>query len=169
MSKKCRCCFLQLTDNTDNCPRCGLTDFKIIGTNPDQEKALEPFIQTHRMGFLKKYTLGVTCYHWKDQNGTIVLDTTETLSFGTAADLLNNTIWLDQEFARMPEDQQIAIDLTVSETGASDRTVQVSITPPTEPQLQLLGAQLDSELQLRLLVKNADTIRTSDPTAFFED
>ena len=167
MSEKCKCCHLELDAHAENCPRCGLTVFKLVGSNPDQEKALEPFIHTHRQSFLKKFKLGVTCYYWKDQNGTIVQDTTRTLSFGTAAELLDGTVWLDQEFARLPDEKEIAIDLTISETGAADRTVQVRVTPPTEPQLQRLGAQLGKDLQLRLLVKNEKTTCTSSAAAFF--
>ena len=122
MSNYCMCCYQELGENDLNCPRCGLTDLKIIGNDPEQEKALEPFIRSHRMGFLRKYELGVTCYYWKDQDGTIALDSKRTLTFGNAAELLEGTRWLDQEFARMPDDQEITVDLTVTENGFGKRT-----------------------------------------------
>lgn len=161
MSNYCKCCYQELGENDLNCPRCGLTQFKIVGNDPAQEKVLESLIHSHRMGFLGKYELGVTCYYWKDQDGTIALDNKRTLSFGTAAELLDGTRWLDQEFARMPDDQEITVDLTVSENGGTGRDLKVRVTPPTEPQLQKLGLQLDKQLQLRLLVKNDKTTSTS--------
>lgn len=61
----------------------------------------------------------------------------------------------------MPDDQEITVDLTVTENGGTGRDLQVRVTPPTEPQLQKLGLQLDKQLQLRLLVKNDKTTSTS--------
>ena len=161
MSNYCKCCYQELGENDLNCPRCGLTQFKIVGNDPAQVKVLESLIHSHRMSFLGKYELGVTCYYWKDQDGTIALDSKRTLTFGTAAELLEGTRWLDQEFARMPDDQEITVDLTVTENGGAGRDLQVRVTPPTEPQLQKLGLQLDKQLQLRLLVKNDKTTCTS--------
>lgn len=167
MSNVCKCCYQELQEQDLTCPRCGLTHFKIVGGNSEQEKALEPFIHSHRMSFLQKYDLGVTCYFWKDQDGTIALDNKRTLSFGTAAELLGGTRWLDQEFARMPDDQEIAVELSIAEQGGSKRTVQVRVTPPTVPELQRLGLQLDKQLQLQLLVKGGDKTSSSTLAPLF--
>lgn len=160
MSEKyttCRCCYQRFPEETTNCPRCSLTNFVILGGEEEREaqyKALAPLVDGHRRNFLKKYDVSVVCYYWKDQDGTIELDTKKRLSLGTAADLLEQVVWLDQEFARNIEDE-LDLELVVSGNGMEDRFLHATVEPSKEAVLWKLGVEVSKDLQVTVHVNDA--------------
>lgn len=164
----CMCCYKRFPKDDTNCPRCGLTNFVVIGGEEErdaQRKAMEPFVDGHRRKFLKKYELSVTCHYWKDENGTVVPDNTKRMSFGAADTLLDKTVWLDQEFARLPE-EEVDVELTVSETGAAERTIRVHVVPSKEAELWRLGVDLSKDLKVAAHINGACS---EVPTALLAD
>lgn len=164
---QCLVCYKTLDGNI--CPRCGFQHVDIIG---DSEKALElqkSLADMYRPTFLKRYNVGVTSYFWKDDNGEIVLDTAKRLPFGTADVMINQTVWLDQEFARIPDEEELTIELSVKKDDAEAYPVQVRLPALKEKQLQKIGVSLTDDLKLRLVLKNQDSQVSSAPTDFFQD
>lgn len=149
----CMCCYKRFPKDDTNCPRCGLTNFVVIG-NEEQRKAMEPFVDGHRRKFLTRYELSVTAHYWKDENGMVVPDTQKRLSFGSAADLLEKTVWLDQEFARLTE-EEVEVELTVNEAGAAEHTIAVRVEPSKEAELWRLGLELSKELKVAVHINGA--------------
>lgn len=153
----CLVCGKPLTNNQSDCPHCGYHYLDYMGG--DWAQALEaqrPDAEYYRNStFLPRFDLGITCYHWKDEGGTIALASTERLSFGTAAAALNKTVWLSQEFARLPDEEKLTVEVTVREQGAAERTLRFTLPALGEPELQKLGLELDQKLNLKLKLKTA--------------
>ena len=158
------------------CPRCGFTPAPGIGNPVMVRKMLEEDAAVHRSTYLSQFDFGITCYRWKDQNGTYAVDSTERMSFGTGEKLYDSIVWLDQEFARLPEEETLTIDVNVRKQGASERTVSCQIPALKEPQLQRLGLSLalredgsGRELCLMLSLKNGKSESFSAFTPFLPD
>ena len=165
----CLVCFQPLNnaENPDKCLCCGFEHLPGIGMDEAALRELQkPRAAAYRTKtFLPQFDLGVDCYHWKDENGSIVLDTTKRLSFGSGADLQNKTVWLKQEFARLPEEKEHSIDIHIRRSGASERTVSMTVPALREPQLQKLGLHLNEKLELELELKNESSSVKSAPAA----
>lgn len=135
------------------CPRCHFPDIQLMGDREAALASLMPTIQTYRKNFLSKVKVELVIYHWKDQNGQIVADYWEPLLLGTANDLLMSEIWLDQKFARIADLEMLSV--TVCITVADERREeQVAIPNLHEPELQQLGAYVDEDFNLVLMLRN---------------
>ena len=171
----CLVCYKPLGGN-HTCPRCGFKPAPGIGNPVMVRKMLEEDAAIHRSAYLSQFDFGITCYHWKDQDGTYVASSTERLSFGTGDKLYDNIIWLDQEFARLPDEDELTIDVSVRQKGAPERTVSCRIPALKEALLQRVGLSLavreDSngkELCMMLSLKNEKTEAFSEFTSFLPD
>lgn len=163
---RCLACFETVPDGTQNCPRCGFIQYQVIGDTAEAVSALELVAGKHRSRFLQAYDLGVTVYTWKDREGSITLDQAQRRSFGTADALQGKTTWLDQPFARIPE-QELTVELSV-ENGGTAWILPVRLPVPQEPQLQQLGIEMNKDLTVRLLLRNGQTQTQSQPVSFLQ-
>lgn len=165
----CLVCGKPMANNANDCPHCKFHYLSFIGGSlADALEAQKPKADYYRSNtYLPTIDLGITCYHWKDDNGTIALASTERLSFGSAASLENKTVWLNQDFARLPDEEKLTVEVSVKEQGAADRTLQFTLPALKEAELQRLGLQLDSSMKLTLKLKTASGKRevASDPVA----
>ncbi len=162
---RCMACYEHIPEGTEICPRCGFVHYQVIGDTDEALSALKKMAQRHRTAFLGRYDLGITAYTWKDQKGVLVPDATRRISFGTADGLLTAPKWLDQPFARLPQDT-VQVELSVAKTGEAPRTVPVQLAVPQEAQLQYLGIAMGEDLSVRLLLKNESNQTESRPVAF---
>lgn len=156
-SMNCIVCGRPLNNHENDCPRCKFHYLDYMGGDWEQAmEAQKPDAAYYRTNtFLPKFDLGVTRYRWMDDNGTIALASVERLSFGTAADLENNTVWLSQEFARLPDEKQLTVEVSVREEGAAERTLVFTLPALDQPELQLLGLEMNRDLKLTLKLKTA--------------
>lgn len=155
---KCLVCGKPLTSKDKACSCCGFHYLDYIGGSwASALEAQKPDALIYRNGtFLPKFDLGVTCYRWKDAHGTMVQASKERLSFGSAAELENKTVWLDQEFARLPDERKLTVEVSVRKKGAKERTIRFKLPAIDKPELQKLGLCMDSDLMLKLKLKTAD-------------
>lgn len=155
----CLVCGKPLINSENTCPNCGFQYHSAMGgtweTAFEAQKPRAAYYRTNT--FLPRFDLGITCYYWKDQNGEIAPDTTKRLSFGTAAQLEGKTLWLDQDFARLQEEGELTIQISVKEDGAAERILPFRVKALTEPRLQRLGLKLNDDLELTLLLTNGVT------------
>lgn len=163
-------------DGKSTCPRCGFVHAPIIGNPVIGQKIQEEDAANHRISYLSKFDFGITCYHWKDQNGIIVLDTTERLSFGAGDQLFDNTVFLEQEFARLPDEEQLTVDISIQQAGTRERSIACQVPVLKDPLLQRLGLSLGlseingaKELSMMLTLKNEQHESYSPLTPFLCD
>lgn len=161
---RCMACYENIPNGTETCPCCGFVQYQVIGDTKEALAALEMMAGRHRAMFLKWFDLGVTVYTWKDKDGVIVPNTAKRVSFGTADALMNGPVWLDQQFARIPE-KELTVQLSVQKAGEEPRVVPVRIPAPQEAQLQQLGIELQKDLTVRLQLKNGISQTASQPVA----
>jgi hypothetical protein len=157
-------CYDEIPEGSNRCPRCGFTQYQVIGDADTAMAALKPMAERHRTMFLKKYDLGISVYTWKDQNGSVVRSGVSRQSFGTADRLSDHPTWLNQQFARVPENE-LTISLSVQHDGL-EKTLPVRIPALKESQLQQLGIRINSDLTVTLLLKNQSTQVQSAPVDF---
>lgn len=152
----CLVCGKPLADHENICTRCGFRYMDYIGgTRAQAFEEQRGEAAEYRSGtFLPRFDLGVTCYYWKDQDGTIAPDTTKRLSFGTADKMEGTTLWLDQEFSRLPDEEELTVEVSVKVPGAAERILPFRVKALTEPRLQRLGLALDQDLNLTLKLTN---------------
>ena len=136
------------------CPRCHFPNIQIMGDRETALAQLMPTILAFRKTFLEKVEVSLLIYRWKEGDGRIVPDCEEYLPLGTAAALQAQETWVCGEFARIPDLETISVTVSVTAPDGIHR-LQISVPNLPEPQLQQIGARLDEELQLQLLLRNA--------------
>ena len=160
----CLVCGKPLINSENTCPNCSFQYHSAMGgsweTAFEAQKPRAAYYRTNT--FLPRFDLGITCYYWKDQDGEIALDTTRRLSFGTAAQLEGKALWLDQDFVRLPDEEELTIQISVKEDGAAERILPFRVKALTEPRLQRLGLKLSDDLKLTLLLTDGVTTVASD-------
>lgn len=151
-----------------DCPRCKFPDVQIPGM--EREKAiihLKPVIEASRRAFLENIRVEVISYRWKDKDGTIVLDRKDNLVLGTGTALAQGEVWLPGKFARIADEAKIPVKLRIT---AGEEVFEKTIRVPNlhKPELQQLGAKLDQNFNITLLLRN-DSQKSvqSDPVPLF--
>jgi hypothetical protein len=118
-------------------------------------------VKNYRQQFLKKLQLQIPIYYWKDQNGNVVEDRTELLDLGGASGLKDIT-WLEQKFARIPDEEEIPVLVRISAAGESwEKTI--ALPNLQQPELQQIGACVDADGNLKLLLRNDTEKPTVSP------
>ena len=144
------------------CPRCKFPDLQFPGDRDEAIRSMKPVIDSFRAEFLKKVRVAVVIYRWKDRNGNVVPDREELLPIGTGAELSEGVRWLEQKFARIPEQQKLSLRLRVT-AGEETENLTVTVPNPQIAELQQLGAELDPDLRICLLLRggNAEPLKSA--------
>ena len=162
---KCFVCNNEFDGNI--CPRCQFPKVFIPGDYETGLKKIQPEIDAYRDEFLNGIEVGIVTYFWKDENGTVVLDREERLPFGKGKDLRGNTLWLEQLFARIPDEELLKIRVYIK-TGDKECEKTVCLPNLFEAELQQIGIYTDEEYRFKLLLKNdTGTPTGSDFIAIF--
>jgi len=134
------------------CPRCGFPYIQLAGDQREVPAALAPTVQKYRENLLRSVGLELVVYRWKDRSGTVTFDREERISLGTADGLLERELWLPQQFARIANQKDITVTVSIN-TDRMQRDISVTVPNLLKPGLQQLGARVDSSCNLRLLLR----------------
>ncbi len=149
------------------CPRCRFPNIQIVGDQEQALKAMMPTIEQYRRDFLNAVRIGLVIYRWKDQNGQLVMDRQEQKLLGTADELRRGEKWLEDKFARIADQKQISVTLSIAMAG-EEKLVQASVPNLQKAELQQLGAKVDENCNLLLMLSNETEKPTiSQPIALF--
>ena len=162
---RCRVCFNEVPNGVDVCPCCGFTQYDVIGDTKEALTILGTMADKHRNVFLRKYDLGVNIFTWKDKDGTIVLNEKKRISFGTCDTMQKNTVWLESQFARIPDVSEQSVELSVIKSGEPEKIIEVKIPALKEAELQKLGAEMNDDLTVSLVLKNDTSQTKSNPVS----
>ena len=166
---KCRVCNKELTNLAQPCPRCGFAEPAFFGDPSKAEQLIKHKADAYRTQYLCDFDFGIVTYRWKDGNGTLVLDHTERISFGSGFELVDNTYWLEQSFARIPNVENLDVEVSILFKGMDYRKLNVSVPAPQGKHLQQVGINLQPDMTLRLVMKNPENQTESTPVAFLLD
>ncbi len=161
---KCLVCGKRFDGNA--CPVCRFPVIRFPGDLEAGLRAMQPTIDSYRERFLAGVHVGIVTYRWKDENGTLAVDRKETVAIGSGSDLFGKECWIDERFARIPEVPALEVELSV-ETEGREAVRKVSLPNRQEAQLQELGAALDKEMNLRLLLRNESGRTESEKLPLF--
>lgn len=150
----------------DSCPVCGFPKVEFPGDPEKGLQAMKPAIDAYRDDFLGQVSIGIIAYQWKDDSGMIVMDRSERLQIGTGKELRENTRWLAEKFARIPDEEKLRVSLSVQVNGIGEER-SVGIPNLTEPELQELGAVVDDALNIQLLLRNSSGSTQSEKMPLF--
>lgn len=159
MTKTCPVCHFQFEGG--ECPVCQFPDLAFPGDPEEGLRRMKPQIDAYRESFLSRVKIGIVSYYWKDRDGSLVLDHEQIEEFGTAKQLSEGPIWLSQPFARLPDDRQLQLALSV-ELDGKVRKLAAALPNLLEPELQKVGVELDDDLRLRVLLRNRTSRSASD-------
>lgn len=135
------------------CPRCRFPDIQIPEVGREQALAsLMPTINAYRTNFLKSVRVELASYQWKDQNGKVVLDQTNWKLFGSGEVLQQKEQWLPEQFARIPDQKTITVTVRII-AGEETREQNVTVPNLLQPELQQIGARVDSDCNLYLMLR----------------
>lgn len=151
------------------CPRCNFPYIQVPAAASESFlDSLRPTVNNYRETFLQKVELQIPVYRWKDQDGVVVEDRVETISLGTADQLKAGQRWLEEKFARIPDEKALPVTVSISAGGDTwERTI--SVPNLNQPELQQLGAAINDEYQLLLMLRNETEQNTvSDPVPLFD-
>ena len=109
--------------------------------------------------------MGVNIFTWKDTDGTIVLDEKKRISFGTCDTMQKNTVWLERQFARIPDVPEQSVELSVIKSGEPEKVIEVKIPALKEAELQKLGVEMNDDLTVSLVLKNDTSQTKSNPVS----
>ncbi|MCC8129608.1 MAG: hypothetical protein LIO51_06705 [Clostridiales bacterium] len=141
------------------CPRCGFPEIQFPGDPEEGRKKLRPAVDEYRRKLLDRVgQIGVIVCFWKDEDGVVVLDREERLPLGSGTELLGRTAWLPRKFARIPDAQELQLRVYMDGADGS-REATVRLPNLLAPELQELGATVDEDMTLRLLLRS----RTEGP------
>ncbi len=149
------------------CPRCRFPNIQIVGDREQALKAMLPTIEQYRREFLNAIQISLVIYHWKDEKGQLVMDRQEKKLLGTANELRNGEKWLGDKFARIADQKQVTVTLSIAMAG-EEQLVQASVPNLQKAELQQFGAKVDDACNLRLMLCNETEKPTiSQPVALF--
>ena len=148
------------------CPNCKFPYIAFPGDPEEGIRRMKPQIDAYRSSFLERISLGVVSYFWKEQDGSLILDREEVRQIGTGTQLCAGAVWLEQPFARLPEAKSLTIRLAL-DLGGEKRELSVSVPNLLEPELQKLGAEMNGQMQFRLLLRNSSSETASEWTPLF--
>lgn len=149
------------------CPRCRFPDIQLMGDRDEALAQLMPTIKAYRANFMKSVTVELVTYRWRDLEGRIALDREDRIMLGTADVLQQSEIWLEEQFARIPNEDEIKVKVCIT-AGGEKRDVSIAVPNLHKPELQRLGASVDGDCNLRLLLRNnTEESTTSAGTPLF--
>ncbi len=148
------------------CPNCKFPYIAFPGDPEEGIRQMKPQLDAYRAVFLERIRLGVVSFFWKEQEGSLVLDREEVRPIGSGKELCAGPVWLEQPFARLPEAESLSIRLALS-LGGEKRELSVSVPNRLEPELQQLGAEMNEQMQLRLLLRNSSGCSASEWVPLF--
>ena len=151
------------------CPVCKFPIVHMPKYDDAAKENLRPTILSYRKQLLSNIDIAIVAYSWKDDNGYIALDKKTVVPIGKASEIAGESSkWVNQKFARIADEEKLDVTVQVSIYG-NRREKQYSLPNLTEAQLQEVGASIDSELNLRMLLKNDTKQVSSKKEPLFPD
>lgn len=160
---KCIVCNQEIAGPLLPCPRCGFLQPAVVGDAAAAEALIAAKARKHKRELLSHHDIGLTIYHWKDDGGTVALDREERVSFGSGSALLEGVVWLEQKFARIPDAESLELELWVQSDREPVQRTPVAVRVPQGCYLLQVGARIDEDLSLKLLLKNPQGQTESQP------
>ena len=156
MKMKCPVC--NKLFNGAECPRC---EFPVVESpNPGALRdMMRSQIESYRTEFQQSIRVSLTIFYWKDENDKVVIDHEQSLSFGSYYDLRGKKVFLPQQFARIPDEENVELLFSITANDQT-RTKKVTIQNLKEAALQTVGIEANDEYQFRVLLKNTNNSET---------
>lgn len=161
---KCIVCGNNYSDEA--CPVCKFPVIQFPGDPEEGLRAMKPKIDAYRENFMAEVKVGIMTFKWKDGAESIVSDGEEEMLLGTGAQLLLGERFLPQSFARIPDVKTVDVKVLVHCNGTIETHV-VSVPNLFEKELQEIGAVVDEDMTLRVLLKNGTEQTESDRMPLF--
>ena len=162
-----KCLICEKNYQAAECPRCHFPDIQLVGDRDAALAAMMPTITQYRKNFLRSVEVSLVMYWWKDADGKVVLDRKEKRTIGTADQLMAKEVWMNEKFARIAGEAFITVSVEIA-LADETRTVEIRLPNLQTPRLQQLGAGINDNFGLYLLLGNgADEPTRSEPVALF--
>lgn len=148
---KCAVCGREFAGSI--CPLCGFPVFSIPGDAEEAARKRRKMTKEYRDRFLKQVDVSIEFYRGREESGTVAFSESESRRVGSASELLGQTVWLSEMFARIPGAEKITVSVTAV-VGAQNIGKTIEIPNLTEPWLQQLGFELRDDMRLILRLRD---------------
>lgn len=165
---KCCVCSTEMAPGITTCPCCGFNDprnGRVFGDIAALDAKVTQDAAEYRTAVLASTDIGVQTYSWKDDNGTLVLDKKTRVSVGKASQMTAAPLWLDQKFARIPDQKSFDVTLSVLRDGYPEKEIVVSVESLPQPELLEAGISVTPDMQVRFHVRNNSVETSSAPVS----
>ena len=146
------------------CPRCGFPPILLTDDSPETQAALRQTIEEYRKQLLGDFSVYVTAYEYEETSEDQT-EKGERRILVAASDRLSpgKEVWSDTVFGVSDE---LVLRAELEKNGETT-PYTLQMTPPGQKDRWLVGAALDEELNLRLLVGGPESSSVSDPVELF--
>ena len=117
---KCLICKEELTGNV--CTRCGFPKISVVG-GPQDDPVIKKAVHDYREKMLKKVTIEMETYQYKEDGNKLVLDKTSRIPVGEQLQNLKKgqCTWFQEDFARMEAGEDMTLTLFIRNDGKETR------------------------------------------------
>lgn len=148
---KCLVCSKEYTGGV--CPKCQFPNVQIAGDYEEGIQALEPMIKSHRDSFLQKISISIDVLR-RDPNADInTFPSTVRICFGKASELIGKRVWLNYDFARLPNSETVKIRIVI-DYGTEVQNLDVDVPNITDVGVQNIGIDMKDNHSFSLLLRN---------------
>ena len=166
MSTAVKCVVCGAEYEGGSCPVCGFPAVKILGDPEEGLRKLRPEIEACRRVALDRLSVGIVSFYWKGVEDSVVLDREERREIAVASALKGGPVWLDEQFARDPDAEELEVCVSLTLGGREARR-SVPVANLREPRLQQIGASLDGEGRFLIHLRNGASESVSAPAELF--
>lgn len=144
------------------CPRCGFPPILLTDDSPETRAALRQTVEEYRKQLLGEFSVYVTAYIYEKTSGSLDEKGEQRILVADSGRLLPGAeIWSDLVFEISEE---LLLQGEIEQNGEK-KPFSLRMEPPARSGQWRLGARMDEELRIALLVGGSEGVSVSEPVA----
>lgn len=151
---KCLVCNKELNGNI--CERCGFPKIVVVGGAED-DPVVKTAVHDFKDNILKKITIEMETYQYKEEGSKLVLAQTDRIPIGTQLQDLeeNQCTWFQEDFARMEAGEDMTLTLFINNDGSEVRR-EINLKAPDIRSFWKVGLKSQGAVDYTVVLGTAD-------------
>lgn len=151
---KCLVCNKELNGNI--CERCGFPKIVVVGGAED-DPVVKTAVHDFKDNILKKITIEMETYQYKEEGSKLVLAQTDRIPVGTQLQDLeeNQCTWFQEDFARMEAGEDMTLTLFIKNDGSEVRR-EINLKAPDIRSFWKVGLKSQGAVDYTVVLGTAD-------------
>ena len=150
----CLVCNKELNGNI--CERCGFPKIAVVGGAED-DPVVKTAVHDFKANILKKITIEMETYQYKEEGSKLVLAQTGRIPIGTRLQDLeeNQCTWFQEDFARMEAGEDMTLTLFINNDGSEVRR-EINLKSPDIRSFWKVGLKSQGAVDYTVVLGTAD-------------